>query len=316
MREPRMLRRSLKPCLADAKCKTAWLIVQCLTLTLLHSLAWADDQFQQKKVEDIPWSQRSWEQKMVESTYDDEFTNNNRLLFNKDPFTWAVSKEFAERFGMPARMIDPQLRGALAVAWRNISIGATTCGYGGDVNACWPAFTCQMDIYVDSATPIPWRFSDVQRDFFWSGVSSLDYVPMRMPAPRRFRYVGYNSSLGSKGLPFYSEGLRSKTKLYTANDGTFRLVYFNRAYAPGVTLLGFVSACPDPSVEDAAILRFYSQEEQTRTRGRIENYAHVIEFSQALMEKIGALHAIENEKMKELNTAYQQVMKKYMPLAK
>lgn len=95
--------------------------------------------------------------------------------------------------------------------------------------------------------------------------------------------------------------------------GAFSPIYFDRAYAPGVTLLGFNSACPDPSVKDAALLRFFTQEEQTRTRGNIQNYAHVVEFSQGFMERIGAIYATENAKQKELNAAYQQVMKKYVP---
>eukprot|EP01034_Spumella_vulgaris_P031122 gene31122-38459_t len=138
-------------------------------------------------VADIPWNQRTWEQKT-------------------DPFVWAYSQAFADRFGMPNEWVDPNLKGALAIAWRTTSIGQMSCGYGGDPNACWPPFTCQMDIYVDSDAPIPWRFNDVTRDFLWDGLSSLDFVPKRMPAPRRFRYAYTAGALGSVGLPFYTEG--------------------------------------------------------------------------------------------------------------
>ena len=197
----------------------AWLAIPCFLSILIHSTSLAEDRFQEK-IESIPWSQRSWEHKTVGSSYEDEFTNTHNVLFSKDPFVWALSKEFAGRFGMPKEWIDPELKGALAVAWRTTSIGQVTCGYGGNPNVCWPSFTCQMDIYVEIDAPIPWRFSDVQRDFFWTGLSSLDFVPRRMPDPRRSRYSFSEGTLGSKGLPFYTEGLRSKTKLYTANDGS------------------------------------------------------------------------------------------------
>jgi hypothetical protein len=238
------------------------------------------------------------------------------MLFSKDPFHWAVSKSFANRFGMPEKWIDNEINGALAVAWRTTTIGQITCGYGGDASTCWPPFTCQMDIYVDSDAPIPWRFSDVQRDFFWRGVSSFDFVPRRMPDPRRSRYVQSGEALGGKGLPFLTEGLRTKSRHYTAGDGTFSLVYFDRAYAPGVALIGFISACPNPAVKDAAILRFYSEQEQARTRGNIEKFSHVIEFSEGFMERISAAYSLEEEKQKELNSVYQQVMKKRIPPAK
>ena len=264
-------------------------------------------------VEDIPWGQRTWEQKAFQSSYDDKFTNKHEMVFRKDPYTWALSPEFAERFGMPKDWIDPGLKGALAVAWRTTTIGLTYCGYGSDPNACWQPFTCQMDIYVDSKAPIPWRFNDVERDFLWDGLSSLDFVPMRLPAPRRWRYAHGEDRFGSKGVPFYTGALKTKTKAYTTANQGFFLIYFDRNYAPGVTLLGFESACPNPRVRDAAVLRFFTEEERRRTRGVIQNYAFTIEFSERFMRTIGDIYQAENESAKSKNQVRQKVMDKYLP---
>ncbi|MBF0615122.1 MAG: hypothetical protein HQL92_08210 [Magnetococcales bacterium] len=69
-------------------------------------------------MDDIPWKQRTWEQQFVESSYEDEFTFKHGKVFYDDPFFWVVSSVFAERFGMPKSWIDPELKGALAIAWR------------------------------------------------------------------------------------------------------------------------------------------------------------------------------------------------------
>lgn len=287
-------------------------LVPCRFLLALLGLAVTSHAKAQQQVDDIPWKQRSWEQQFVQSSYEDEFTFKRGEIFTKDPFVWAVSQEFAERFGMPREWIDPGLKGALAVAWRTTTIGLTNCGYGGNPNACWPAFTCQMDVYVDSATPIPWRFDDVERDVLWQGLSSLDYVPRRPPAPRRSRYTFDDGRLGSKGVPFHNGPIKSKEKGFSGGHSASWVIYFDRAYAPGVTLLGFRDVCP-PKVKDAAILRFFTDEEQQRTRGSIKTFVHTIELSEEFVGKITDIYERDNEARKELNSAYQQIMKRHFP---
>jgi hypothetical protein len=232
-------------------------------------------------------------------------------MFYKDPFVWAVSKEFSDRFGMPKQWIDPELKGALAVAWRTTTIGQTQCGHGGNPNACWPSFTCQMDIYVDGKAPIPWRFNDVERDFMWTGLSSLDYVPRRAPAPRRARYAFEDGRLGSKGTPFYHTSWEYKD----GNKGgaAFVISHFDRAYAPGVVLLGFQDVCPNHIANGAAALKFFTEEEQNKTRGLIKNFVHSVDFSDAFMQEITAIHRQEWEEHKKTNSAYQQMMQRHFP---
>jgi hypothetical protein len=261
------------------------------------------------QLEAIPWKERSWQQRFLQSNYDDEFTFKHRQIFEKDPFVWAVSREFAERFGMPEAWIDPGLKGALAVAWRTTNIGQEACGYGRNPDACWPPFTCQMDIYVDSSAPIPWRFDQPRHDFMWAGVRSLDYVPRRLPAPARSRYnFAPNKVDGSKGWPFYTTAFSSKSSPYHAGGSGISLTYFDRDYAPGVTLLGFRNGCPDPRVKKDVIFRFFSAEEQERKQGLAKNFAHTIEFSDAFMDRISSLYMQAQEEHKKLNTARRQIM--------
>jgi hypothetical protein len=268
----------------------------------------------QPNLDNIPWDERTWEQRFVQSSYEDEFTFKHGKIFAKDPFVWTISKEFSDRFGMPKQWIDPELKGALAVAWRTTTIGQTFCGHGGNPNACWPAFTCQMDIYVDSNAPIPWRFNDVERDFLWPGLSSMDYVPRRTPAPRRSLYTFEDGSLGSKGTPFYNTSWEYKNG--NRGGGAFVITHFDRAYAPGVILLGFTSACPSHVSNGAAALKFFTEEEQNKTRGLIKNFTHSVEFSEIFMQKITAIYRQEREENNKTNSAYQQIMQRYFPGAK
>lgn len=250
----------------------------------------------------IPWNERTWEQRALQSSYKDEFTFKHRQIFNKDPYVWALSKRFAEKFGMPSEWVDPELQGALAVAWRITTIGQESCGYGGVEDACRPIFECQMDVYVDSKANIPWRFDDVRRDFLQQGLSSSDYVPWRLPSPRRARYVFEDARLGSKGWPFYNTGWQFKD----GKDIGFFISYFDRDYTPDITLLGF-RACPSHVMNGAASVRFFTDEEQVRTGGVVKNFVHTVSFSESFMRKITEIYRVAWKKNSQDDAAYQQM---------
>lgn len=244
-----------------------------------------------KSAQEIPWQDRPWQERAFHANYEDLHTFKHKQTYFFDPFIWAYTKEFAEKFGMPKEWIDPGLKGAQAVAWRMTNIGQTTCGLGGRAENCWPTLTCQMDIYFDSNAPLPWRYKDVVRDNFWRGVSSGDYVPSRSPQSRKFIY----QKPGEKGEPLYSDGITYLKGGVGSANGMFWIVYFDREFEPGITQIGFTSACPDKNVDSAAELRFFSEEEQKRTRGRISKYAHIVEFSQPYMKKITEVYAVQNK---------------------
>lgn len=264
-----------------------------------------------ENIDDIPWEKRTWKQKFVESSYEDQFTFKNKEIFFKDPFIWVVSREFSERFGMPKQWIDDELKGALAVAWRITNRARSMCGHGNNPSACWGAYTCQMDIYVDNAAPIPWRFNDVERDFFWYGMTSMDYVPKRGAAPSRARYLDINGDLGSRGRPFYNTSWEYKNG--TKGGGAFWINHFDRAFAPGVTVLGFDDACLITHAKGRASVKFFTDEEQKRTRGRIEHFVHSVDFPAVFMQRITELDKQAWEESNKTNAVYQDIVKQYLP---
>lgn len=72
-----------------------------------------------------------------------------------DPHIWVYTREFAERFGMPLKWIDPELKGVEAAAWRKTKTGYVTCGWGGKKDACREEEV--LELYFDTAkTKLPW----------------------------------------------------------------------------------------------------------------------------------------------------------------
>lgn len=109
--------------------------------------------------------------------------------YTVDPWVWAYTREFAEKFGMPARWIDPDLKGVLAVAFRMTTIGNMICGYGDREDSCWPSLACQLDVYYDNRIRLPWVKDEITRDFFMRGVSSHEFLydPSGLKGYRKYK---------------------------------------------------------------------------------------------------------------------------------
>lgn len=74
-----------------------------------------------------------------------------------DPHFWVYTKEFAERFGMPTKWIDPGLKGVEAAAWRKTKTGYVTCGWGGKKDACKEEDAAVLELYFDAnKVKLPW----------------------------------------------------------------------------------------------------------------------------------------------------------------
>jgi hypothetical protein len=73
--------------------------------------------------------------------------------FSQDLHTWFISAEFAKRFCMPTALIDPALKGALAIAVRIVPDQESLCGmWTGNNQNCKNYEELWLDIYVDNRT--------------------------------------------------------------------------------------------------------------------------------------------------------------------
>ena len=122
------------------------------------------------------WSQRPEPPPIEQLRYEDLYTFKYGKSFTKDPWTWGYTKEFAERFRMPEKWIEPEMKGILAVAFRVSDVGqAATCGLGGREDNCWPQVICQFDIYYDNRIKLPWITEATVRDNLLMGI--LKWTP-------------------------------------------------------------------------------------------------------------------------------------------
>jgi len=235
------------------------------------------------------WKDRSYQQRGNESRYEDRYTFKHGKPFVFDPFIWTYSKEFAERYHMPKEWIDPNLKGALAVAWRMTNIGETTCGLAGRAENCWRPLDCQMDVYYDNSIKLPWNY-DVIRDNVTKGLTSTRFLhstpetrSQRYGAKWRYRTDHNGSQILTNGPLKY--GKYNQTGGYLAS--------FDREFEPGIGVISWIGGgyCPPRDNTAPVELDFLSEEDwQKHRRGKVKeqdiSVVHKIKFSKAYMKRI------------------------------
>lgn len=69
-------------------------------ICIMHN-SYANPESRVDEIKNIPWEQRTYEDKVMHSTYEDHYTFKHGKPYILDPWTWGYSKEFADRFRMP-----------------------------------------------------------------------------------------------------------------------------------------------------------------------------------------------------------------------
>lgn len=246
-------------------------------------------------IDKTPWEQRTREEKVFNSTYEDNNTFKHKEIYDVDPFQWIYTEAFADKFRMPRAGIDNNLKGALALAWRMTSMGKNTCGYARNPESCWPSLTCQLDVYFDSNTPLPWNYTDVVRDNMIEGITSDSYLPRLQPNSKWWRYIRGGQLPSAKG-PVLPESLLQMRYLQGGAMNSFlRLWLFDREYEPGIVLLSYKNACPVYEGDGPGVILYHSQAEITRTRGVNPPSVHAVEIPEAFIKKIRATYLVQNK---------------------
>lgn len=224
--------------------------------------------------------------KLEDLRYEDNYTFKHGKSYTMDPYVWGYTREFAERFRMPEQWIEPQLKGALAIAFRMTTIGNTTCGLGGRADNCWKPLDCQMDVYYDSRIQLPWNFPEIMRDNIVQGLSSSQYLHFT-PDSRIRRYVRKDQSKPS-GIMNAGAGL-----VYGKyNQGGSQIVYYDREYEAGVALISYVGpgVCPEYKGAEQVYMPFESREDFEKYRhGKLREkdirIVHRIDFPRTYLER-------------------------------
>lgn len=256
-----------------------------LALVLSWTNAFAD-QFQAK-----PWEDRG---------YEDHFSfKPGAGTYTVDPWVWAYIPEFAEKFRMPERWIDKDLKGILAVAFRMTTIGNMTCGYGGKEDSCWPVLECQLDVYYDNRIKLPWTHEDIKQDFLMRGVSSREFL---------------HDLNGDKGYRKYKSGVFPSLGGLNIGQGSRwqqrggAITYYDREYQPGVGVIGWSSIDFCPRTIGKGQITFYDvRTTEKMLKGEISlkkitdvKATHTFEFSESFMRRANAVYEAENKQNKEV----------------
>jgi hypothetical protein len=194
---------------------------------------------QKQESEDITDRQQGMVEDWSGLEYKDVYRFNGKP-FVRDEFIWGYSKEFAEKFRMPPEWIEPELKGAQALAWRMTTIGNLYCGYSRREESCWPPLDCQMNIYLDAAAPIPWNYLHVMHDDKVLGKSSLQFLNGIAYRNVLRKYTGQDVSFHSKGI-LNSGGIIK----YEHSKGELGFLdYYNRQLTENLQIIVHKGVCP------------------------------------------------------------------------
>jgi hypothetical protein len=242
-----------------------------------------------EEIKDIPWEQRTYEDKVMHSSYEDHYTFKHGKPYILDPWTWGYTKEFADRFRMPKQWIEPELKGALAVAFRMTTIGNTMCGYGKKEDSCWKPLNCQLDVYYDNKLPIPWVKPEITKDNRMQGLSSgrfLEKPPKELP-----------KDIPPETGPWSGGAFRSGKNV----TGGYKL-YFDRDFQEGVGLISWTGLCPTKDIANSpdVHMEFSNYDDFQKFRyGKIKEneirVEHRIDVPKSLLQRFNAIYEVQNK---------------------
>ncbi len=249
------------------------------------------------EVNNTPWDQRSYEDKVMHSTYEDRYTFRHPKPYILDPWTWGYTKEFAERFRMPKQWVEPELKGALAVAWRMTTVGYTMCGYGKKEDSCWKPLNCQMDVYYDNKILMPsWIRPEIIKENRVQGLTSSRFLET---PPKELAKDLPPPEAGPWGGGIFKYGKSNQAGGYVA--------YFNREFQEGIGLISWIGAglCPTKAAAEYAekpgvhmdFINFNDYEKYRHGKIKKEEIKveHQIDFPQGLLKRMNALYEVQKK---------------------
>jgi len=251
--------------------------------------------------QDVPWDQRSYEDRLYNGRYEDRYTFKHGKPYTLDPWTWGYTKEFADRFHMPEQWIEPELAGALAVAFRMTTIGVNTeCGMGRKEDNCWKQLNCQMDIYYDSRIELPWNYPEVMRDNLMRGLHSGQYLhdpTYRSRGVGRHFYGQRDAKDPEKDKPVgaMDSGGGLRYGKYSMGGGVIAL--FDREYQAGVGLISWIGngVCPEYTGPEQVFMRFVNPEDSLavsrfKMKPEAARVTHRIDFPATYLKRAKAVY--------------------------
>lgn len=213
----------------------------------------------------------------------------NGGTYRQDVNIWVYTRQFAKRFGMPEQWIDDNLKGAQAIAYRNIWLPGADCNVR--IDKCNSSTMSFVDVYVDSDVPLPWLVPANNKEFrntCWGAVSSCFLKPPQGPDSEYMRRR-YAPALEGVGYWRISGGRNS----WAVENK--KILDFQRDLYPGIDFISLTLAGFEASFhQDGLTLMFFrrmdrhpkANDPQDFMEWRRQAVVHEIEVPAAFMQRV------------------------------
>lgn len=170
------------------------------------------------------------------ATYEETFTPKANKAYNEDINVWVYTSEFAQRFAMPEKWVDDELKGAYAVAFRvEVESGRMRLPHKGP-NVSMAIRRCILDVYLPSEAKIPW-VDDQIADKWWYTPDSPTYLLPQTDEDQKWRW---------RPVGITHPGEKARRPLVRLNGGTLLLREYDKQLYPRMSYLSFNMGCMTP----------------------------------------------------------------------
>jgi hypothetical protein len=168
--------------------------------------------------------------------YEEVFTEKSGRAYTPDTNIWIYTQSFADRFDMPRKWVNNDLKGAYAVAYRVQKFPVGLRYMAGDPDKSMPDRRCILDVFVSSDAPIPWASEDTAAFLPEPPDASFYVLPSNTSDRKARERLGVASPLGIRSW-------------YKSEGGASSLFYVRRYDSnvyPGVTYVSMNLGCGTP----------------------------------------------------------------------
>jgi len=182
------------------------------------------------------------------SNYQQRFEAPNKGVRLKDNNVWVYERSFAERFGMPERWIDEDLKGAEAVAYRVEAKNTRSCGYFGETDNCRTNYYCVFDLYLSDSDSerLPWKTD--RKVGFAKEDTSVPFLSAQSRSDQKGwdedeqRYDRSRLNIGIDTMSWVS-GPPTEGKVFSASSDRVRVQSYDRKIFEGLDYIKLATDC-------------------------------------------------------------------------
>lgn len=224
-------------------------------------------------------------------TYEEVFTAKAGRAYSEDINVWVYTSEFAERFAMPTKWVDNNLKGAYAVAFRVETRSNRTKFPHKGPHVSIPNRDCILDVYLDKDANLPWA-TDQIADFRFNTPSSPTYLLPQTAEDFswRERPVGIPISGDLAREPLIYMGREGNTL-----GGSLFIREYDKQMYPGVVYISLNRTCMTPPKQSAWI-EFMHDRDWHYGKHESRDIAHRIDIPESFMVRLYDLWFERNRK--------------------